>query len=399
MKWEINLDEDAVEEEKEAAKETTPDMEAERRLREAAEFENQQPNVALPPPVNPEDPYSHFSTEETFLEFCPVSSLVESHPIRTVSWSPEGTGFCVGTNSKALRICRLEEEDGVASIRVLHERSNHHAGSVYCSSWNCEGRLIATGSNDKCVKVVRTYMDSDDPNLDVVGSSLESDDVLLKGHGGTVRDVQFHLEDCGRLLSVGAHDNLCNVWDIVGTSGADYQPVRSFMGHEATVYCGRFSSFDSNLLATGSADNTVKLWDLRSVESDRASISVDVGSPILSLLWSGKFNVVSSHADGSVRELDVRTGKEVSVIQAHQDECRSLDATPCGRFICTGGFDGLASIFKIGEGTAPDFVASLRMRSGGRILSAKWRPRGGQGVLLAGADCTVTYWGKKENLN
>jgi hypothetical protein len=47
------------------------------------------------------------------------------------------------------------------------------------------------------------------------------------------------------------------------------------------------------------------------------------------------------------------------------------------------------------DAEAPDFVGSLRMRSGGRILSAKFRPRGEQGVLVAGADCSVTYWGAR----
>jgi hypothetical protein len=393
VKWEINLDDDEDEvDETELPKETTPELEEERRAREAAELaeEEEANNATKFPPINPDDPYSHPECIDNFMLYKPLSTLQESHPIRTVSWSSSGNAFCVGTNSQALRICQLDENQGIS---VLHERSKHHNGSVYCCDWNADDRLVATGSNDKTVKVVKVFLDDAD-GLGVVSNSLEQDDLVLKGHTGTVRDVSFHSEDPGRLLSCGAGDNCCNVWDIVGGSAAamNMVPVRKLAGHEGTVYTGRFSPFDSNSLATGSADNTVKLWDLRSMSNEKV-LSMSVGSPILSLLWGSKHTLVTSHADGSIRELDIRTGKESSVIQAHQDECRSLDATPCGRFVVTGSFDGLASIFSLTD-SAPDFIASLRIRSGGRILSAKWRPRGDQGVLVAGADCSVTYWGK-----
>ncbi|GMI19250.1 hypothetical protein TeGR_g12954, partial [Tetraparma gracilis] len=401
VKWEINLDDDGAiiddSKEKEEEPQLSPEEEAallEREREEELRVEKERLEQLQTqfPPVNPEDPYAHPETRDSFLQFHPLCTMQESHPIRTVSFSPYGEAFCVGTNSKALRICKLAP-DGDA-IEVLHERANHHKGSVYCSSWNCESRLVATGSNDKTVKVVKVFLEDEGTGAGIVSNSIEQNDLVLKGHGGTVRDVQFHKEDSNRLLSVGAHDNLCLVWDIVGTAADNVEPIRSLSDHTETVFCGRFNPFDTNLVATGGADNTVKIWDLRSLDFTQSSTTANTPSAVLSLLWSDRHTVVTSHADGSIRETDVRTGRERSVIQAHQDECRSLDATPCGRFLCTGGFDGLSSIFSM-DAEAPDFVGSLRMRSGGRILSAKFRPRGEQGVLVAGADCSVTYWGAR----
>jgi WD40 repeat protein len=123
------------------------------------------------PPVNPEDPYAHPETRDSFLQFHPLCTMQESHPIRTVSFSPYGEAFCVGTNSKALRICKLAP-DGDA-IEVLHERANHHKGSVYCSSWNCESRLVATGSTDKTVKVVKVFLEDEGTGAGIVSNSIE----------------------------------------------------------------------------------------------------------------------------------------------------------------------------------------------------------------------------------
>ena len=38
---------------------------------------------------------------------------------------------------------------------VLFKRTKHHKGSIYCMAWSPDGALIATGSNDKTVKIMR----------------------------------------------------------------------------------------------------------------------------------------------------------------------------------------------------------------------------------------------------
>ncbi|GMH80496.1 hypothetical protein TrST_g2934 [Triparma strigata] len=392
--WEIkwNEDEDDSGEEEKERKRREEEAKTKELEEEAAEKEQEAlENPLAYPAMNPEDPYGHVTAEDSFLRFKCLATMQESHPIRTVAFSPTGSVFCVGTNSKALRLCQFNEEEN--SIEVLHERASHHSGSVYAASWNSDSRLIATGSNDKTVKVIRVFLEDQDDGYGMVSNSLESNDLVLKGHGGTVRDVSFHNEDNGRLLSVGAHDNLGLVWDIVGVGGAEIAPVRKLEGHEQTVYCGKFSPFETHFVATGSADNTVKLWDLRSNTSTGSTLTIKATSPILSVVFLSKYSIMSSHADGTLRQVDIKTGKTVSVIQAHNDECRSLDTTLCQRYLLSGGFDGSASVFSTLHNPVPEFKASMRTKAGGRILNAKFRPRGGLGMLMAGADCTVQYWG------
>lgn len=43
---------------------------------------------------------------------------------------------------------------------VLFKRTKHHKGSIYCLAWSPAGDLIATGSNDKTVKLMRFNADT-----------------------------------------------------------------------------------------------------------------------------------------------------------------------------------------------------------------------------------------------
>lgn len=38
---------------------------------------------------------------------------------------------------------------------VVFKRAKHHKGSIYCIGWNSTGDLIATGSNDKTIRMLR----------------------------------------------------------------------------------------------------------------------------------------------------------------------------------------------------------------------------------------------------
>ncbi len=38
---------------------------------------------------------------------------------------------------------------------VVFKKQKHHKGSIYSIAWNPTGELIATGSNDKTIRMVR----------------------------------------------------------------------------------------------------------------------------------------------------------------------------------------------------------------------------------------------------
>ena len=76
----------------------------------------------------------------------------------------------------------------------------------------------------------------------------------MVGHGGPVTSIRFS-ED-GQLLATGSADLTVRIWN--AASGANVAVLR---GHRRPVIAVAFSR-DSARLVTGSDDNTVRLWDI-----------------------------------------------------------------------------------------------------------------------------------------
>ena len=64
-----------------------------------------------------------------------------------------------------LRICAYPDTRNIRTesvpkpAKVLYKKGKHHLGSIYCMAWSPSGRIIATGSNDKLIKLIRVNMD------------------------------------------------------------------------------------------------------------------------------------------------------------------------------------------------------------------------------------------------
>lgn len=65
---------------------------------------------------------------------------------------------------------RFREDHQTYQPTVLFKRTKHHKGSIYCLAWTPDGQLMATGSNDKTVKLMRFNADT---------SNLEGNPVFI----------------------------------------------------------------------------------------------------------------------------------------------------------------------------------------------------------------------------
>ncbi|XP_052183253.1 WD-40 repeat-containing protein MSI4-like [Diospyros lotus] len=93
---------------------------------------------------------------------------------------------------------------------------------------------------------------------------------IFQGHSDTVEDVQFCPSSAQEFCSVG-DDSCLILWDArVGSSPV----VKVEKAHNADLHCVDWSPHDENLIITGSADHSVRMFDRRN------PISGGVGSPI-----------------------------------------------------------------------------------------------------------------------
>jgi histone-binding protein RBBP4 len=85
----------------------------------------------------------------------------------------------------------------------------------------------------------------------------------LKGHLGGVEDVDWHRRDPNMVGSVG-DDQTVRLWD-VREKNKVVHVVRD--AHEGDINCIAFNPINEFVLATGSADKSLALWDLRNLKS------------------------------------------------------------------------------------------------------------------------------------
>jgi WD40 repeat protein len=382
--------------------------------------------------------------------------LRERQAVRAICFSNCGRMLAYGTNSRDLHVFELppstsassfededgdstdihEDEDGDSNMKELLHRAHHHAGSIYCIAWSANGRLLATGSNDRWVKLIR--MKEEDGGNDCGGgtgaaaatgaagaagaaafkiSSHGADDSSLcaegskdvPGHDGAVRGLRFMEEtgsDGAQLLSVEGGGGSLRVWDILagGGAGRDASLTSVLDGHSGPVFCVQSPTAGCAGAAwqaiTGGGDKTVRVWDLRTdlcmgiirTTSPVHAVSYHPTNPLLIASTAG----VADHACAvwDLRMLGAAAGGDrgwmapLQQLTHHEQECRSIQFSPDGQWLLTASFDGTATVAKWAEGTpvttpaASGVTSATRLpvirtysQSNARVLQARWHPR------------------------
>lgn len=117
----------------------------------------------------------------------------------------------------------------------------------------------------------------------------------------------------GKMLAAGAVGrqplNELKVWD-----AESWELKTSFTGHTNHISHVAFS-LDGKMLATGSFDNTVRLWDLEAGKEKSVVFRQELSPKAVRFSNDGKTLGVATHKN--VHLLDVATGKEKSVIGIH----------------------------------------------------------------------------------
>jgi WD40 repeat protein len=201
---------------------------------------------------------------------------------------------------------------------------------------------------------------------------------VLYGHSATINSLDFSPD--GSLLATGSNDGTVKIWN-VQTGGL----IRTLEGHSGPVNSVIFSP-DGELLASGSSDNTVRIWHvsdgtlLRTLEGHIGTVYSVAFSPDGNLLASGS-------ADNTARIWQVSEGALVHTLEGHTSTVNGVVFSPDGSLLASGSSDNTVRIWQVSDGT---LLLTLEGHTG-VVVSVDFSPDGS--LLASGSnDKTARLW-------
>ncbi|WP_256443764.1 serine/threonine-protein kinase [Richelia sinica] len=187
--------------------------------------------------------------------------------IKSVAFSSEGW-LASGSWDKTVKIWDGETGDEICTL-------TGHKLQVTAVAFNPQGDILASASCDRTIRLWQLKKSQNCP-FTLLGT--------LTGHAWAVLTVAFSPN--GQILATGSDDNTIKLWDV--NTG---QLINTLLGHSWSVVALAFTADDS--LISASWDKTVKIWrvstgeEIDTLASHADSVNTIAVSPVAQMIASG----------------------------------------------------------------------------------------------------------------
>ncbi|PHH81241.1 hypothetical protein CDD82_1218 [Ophiocordyceps australis] len=188
-----------------------------------------------------------------------------------------------------------------------------HMAGVGCLAWSPDSKVVASGSDDKAIRLwdrvtgrPKTSATAPKP------AGGRRDTCTLRGHHNYIHCLAFSPK--GNILASGSYDEAVFLWDVrVG------RLMRSLPAHSDPV-CGIGFCCDGTLVVSCSTDGLIRIWDTSTGQCLRTLVHED-NPAVTNVCFSpnGRF-VLSSNLDNCVRLWDFVSGSVKKTYQGHGNE-------------------------------------------------------------------------------
>ncbi|MBH8565372.1 serine/threonine protein kinase [Nostoc sp. CENA67] len=241
-----------------------------------------------------------------------------------------------------------------------------HASDVNSVAFSPDGKTLASGSDDKTIKLWNP----------VTGQEIHT----LKGHFEWIWTVAFSPD--GKILASGSKDKTIKLWNPTTA-----EEIRTLKGHTEGITAVAFSP-DSKTLASSSLDKTIKLWDLatgkqiRTLEGHSQPVAAVAFSPDGKTLATGSW-------DKTIKLWDLATGKQIRTLEGHTKLVLCVAFSPDGKTLASGSKDKTIKLWNLATG---ETIRTLKQHSD-KVNSVAYSKTLNNVILASGSnDNTIKLW-------
>mmetsp|Transcript_137178 Transcript_137178/g.438672 ORF Transcript_137178/g.438672 Transcript_137178/m.438672 type:complete len:456 (-) Transcript_137178:120-1487(-) len=184
----------------------------------------------------------------------------------------------------------------------------------------------------------------------------------FKAHDGPV--LCLHGNSFNRnVLASGSADESVKVWDV-----NENTLVHTYSHHDNKVQCVRWHPTEQSVLLSAAFDRRLGLLDVR--QPNQAAMT-ELPAEAECAIWSrhSPFECLASVDNGGVACFDVRkvvgkeNGQKLWTLMAHDVACTSVQDCPTKNLLVTSGLDGCAKVWNIANGK-PSLCMSKDLKAG-----------------------------------
>ncbi len=287
----------------------------------------------------------------------------------SVAFSPDGSTLASSSSDRTVKLWEVATGN---CRHTLHGHTRPVRTLTFCP----DGRTLASGSDDRTLRLWEYQ----------TGQGLR----VLNGHSSWIAAIASNSDG---LLASGGEDQAVRLWD--SRTGLC---LRTLQGYSNGVWSVAFNSVpfgaiggsasesDTALIASGSQDRAVRLWDLHTGNLQHTLYGHS------GWIWSIAFNPIfpilaSGSEDRTIRLWDSRTQQMLHVLEEHQDAVLSVLFSPDGQTLISGGLDGTIRLW---DGRTGAYQQTLSGHTGGIWGLALCT--GGHLLVSSSQDQTLKLW-------
>ncbi len=248
--------------------------------------------------------------------------------VRSIAYSPDGDILASGTGDG--KIYLWDAHIGKLQHILTGNEADIEIGSIVYSS---DGRTLVSGSYDGTISL-----------WDVQTNQLLK---TFIGHKSSVRSLAFSRDS--HVLVSGSYDETISLWNphtgkLLHTLTGHTEPVMS-------IAC----SPDGLTFASSAVDESkIRLWTwtgqlVRTIGTNEMLRGIGPGqNGVMSIAYSPDGSILASGSyDGTIRLWDLRTGRILSTLTGHTFSVRSIAYSPDGRLLASAGWDRTVRIWDV----------------------------------------------------